>query len=133
MTRNYAQHFQREHEQDSGAGNCRYQSDPADPAVRYCLTHDPDLGLYGGEECARQGNARRLPGSGDDTSGDRPPTTPPTTHGAALADTPSCGRTAHPDQNRLGGHQESGRAGVPVGVAMQGGDPGLGHGRALRG
>jgi hypothetical protein len=31
---------------------CRYECDPADPAIRVCATHQPDLGLYGGETCA---------------------------------------------------------------------------------
>jgi hypothetical protein len=32
--------------------HCRYQADPADPAIRVCLPHAPDLGLYGDEECS---------------------------------------------------------------------------------
>lgn len=31
---------------------CRYEQDTGDPAVRVCLTHAPDLGLYGDEACA---------------------------------------------------------------------------------
>jgi hypothetical protein len=31
---------------------CDYQPVEGDPAVRVCVTHDPDLGLYGDEQCA---------------------------------------------------------------------------------
>lgn len=31
---------------------CDYQPAEGDPAIRVCVTHDPDLGLYGDEECA---------------------------------------------------------------------------------
>lgn len=31
---------------------CRYEPVEGDPAIRVCVTHDPDLGLYGDESCA---------------------------------------------------------------------------------
>lgn len=31
---------------------CKYEDVPGDPAIRVCVTHDRDFGLYGGEFCA---------------------------------------------------------------------------------
>lgn len=33
-------------------GECRYEQDPDDTAIRVCVVHAPDLGLYGDEVCA---------------------------------------------------------------------------------
>lgn len=33
------------------AGKCVYQTVEGDPAIRICVTHNPDFGLYGDEWC----------------------------------------------------------------------------------
>lgn len=32
---------------------CEYQDVPGDPAIRVCVVHNPDFGLYGDEFCAQ--------------------------------------------------------------------------------
>ena len=34
---------------------CRYEPVEGDPAIRICVTHDPELGLYGDELCRFDG------------------------------------------------------------------------------
>lgn len=36
----------------AGPAACDYQPAEGDPAIRVCVTHDRDLGLYGDEDCA---------------------------------------------------------------------------------
>lgn len=38
--------------QPEPAAPCDYQPVDGDPAIRVCMTHDPELGLYGDEWCA---------------------------------------------------------------------------------
>lgn len=40
--------------EDACTAACVYQDVPDDPAIRVCVTHDPEFGLYGDEACARQ-------------------------------------------------------------------------------
>lgn len=34
---------------------CQYEQVDGDPAIRVCVTHDPELGLYGDEWCPEDG------------------------------------------------------------------------------
>jgi hypothetical protein len=39
--------------EDQPAARCDYQQVDGDPAIRVCVTHDPEFGLYGDEWCAQ--------------------------------------------------------------------------------